>query len=101
MKSERLQVLIERSQRERLERLSKDRGVSVAALVREAIDASFPPKSPRRGAAARAILAADLMPVPELDGLRAELDEAHSIDLAPESTGEDSTSAWRRVGSPK
>jgi hypothetical protein len=48
MLDERLQVLIGREQRERLEREAGRRGTSVAALAREAIDLTFPPKMWRR-----------------------------------------------------
>lgn len=41
MFSERFQILISPEQRRRLEQESKARGVSVAALVREAVDARF------------------------------------------------------------
>jgi hypothetical protein len=75
MLKERLQVLIEREQRERLEREAAVRGTSVAKLVREAIDLTFPPAMPRRRAAADAILEAEPMPAPDLGELQRELDE--------------------------
>jgi hypothetical protein len=75
MLNERLQVLIAREQRERLEHEAAQRGTSVATLVREAIDLTFPPTLPRRQRAADAILDADPMPAPDLDELRGELDE--------------------------
>jgi hypothetical protein len=76
MKTERLQVLIEVQQRERLEREAAARGASVATLVREAIDIAFPASGSRR-AAADAILDAAPMAVPEADEFRIELDRAH------------------------
>lgn len=75
MLKERLQVLIEREQRERLEREAALRGTSVATLVREAIDLTFPPALPRRRSAADAILGAPLMEAPDLADLRDELDQ--------------------------
>jgi hypothetical protein len=75
MLKERLQVLIAREQRERLELEAAQRGTSVATLVREAIDLTFPPTLPRRRSAADAILDAEPMPAPDLDELRRELDE--------------------------
>jgi hypothetical protein len=75
MLKERLQVLIERDQRERLEREAALRGTSVATLVREAIDLTFPPALRRRRSAADAILDAEPMPAPDLVDLRQELDE--------------------------
>lgn len=74
-KTERLQVLIETVQRERLERTASERHVSVASLVRTAIDVVYPPEADARARAAAAILAAEPMPVPSVDDLVAELDE--------------------------
>ncbi len=74
MKTERLQVLIDVAQRDRLEQAAAARGVSVASLVRHAIDVAYPPHADRRAAAATAILDAEPMSVPEVDELRAELD---------------------------
>jgi hypothetical protein len=74
-KSERLQVLIERDQRERLEREAATRGTSVRLLVREAIDLAFPPGHASRGAAADCLLAAEPMKVPRtVSVLLAELE---------------------------
>lgn len=75
MLKERLQVLIDTEQRERLEREAAERGTSVASLVREAIDLTFPSSMTRRRAAATAILAAQPMDVPDPGELRAELDD--------------------------
>lgn len=74
MKTERLQVLIETEQRERLERIAAQRGVSVASLVRRAIDVAYPSGFEQKAAVAAGILAAEPMDVPEPDELRAELD---------------------------
>jgi len=75
MKTERLQVLIDTAQRERLERTAAARGVSVASLVRTAIDVVYPSEADLRALAAREILDAAPMEVPNVGGLRAELDE--------------------------
>lgn len=74
MKTERLQVLIDSVQRARLESTAAARGVSVAHLVRTAIDVVYPPDQTRRASAAAAILEAPPMDVPEPAELRAELD---------------------------
>ncbi len=75
MKSERLQVLIEPEQRERLERAAVARGTSVAVLVREAIDLAYPAAAATRRAAADRLLAAEPMAVPDdVADLLAELD---------------------------
>lgn len=75
MKSERLQVLIDAAQRERLERTASARGVSVASLVRTAIDVVYPSEATAREQAAAAVLGADAMEVPELADLKSELDD--------------------------
>jgi predicted DNA-binding protein len=41
MLTERLQILVSREQRQRLEEQARLRGTSVAALIREAVDASL------------------------------------------------------------
>jgi hypothetical protein len=71
----RLHVLLDDERFERLARLAHDRGVSVGALVRRAIDVAYPAGGERRSAAAAAILEARPGPSPLLDELRAELDE--------------------------
>ena len=75
MKTERLQVLIDAAQRERLERTAAARGVSVASLVRTAIDVVYPSESELRALAAREILEVEQMEVPDPDALRSELDD--------------------------
>lgn len=75
MKSERLQVLIETAQRERLEQAASSRGTSVATLVREAIDLVFPAHAEFRAQAAEDILGAEPMDVPGVDDLVEELNE--------------------------
>lgn len=73
-KSRRLQVLIEDQQWERLEHEAEERGVSVASLVRDAIDAMVPGGRDERQRAARRILDAPAMPVPDPDELHDELE---------------------------
>ncbi len=73
-KSRRLQVLIEDEQWARLEVAASERGVSVATIVREAIDAVLPGNRSARRAAADEILAATPMAVPDPGELRDELD---------------------------
>jgi hypothetical protein len=70
----RLQILLDDERHQRLVAVARERGVSVATVVREAIDRGLPrPDSRRRAAAARLLEAPD-MPVPEPEELRAELD---------------------------
>lgn len=71
-KSRRLQVLIEDEQWSRLEALAADRGVSVASVVRDAIDRTVPGGRAERR---RAVLEAEPMPVPDPPELRKELEE--------------------------
>ena len=75
MLTRRLQVLIDDERHRRLEAEAASRGVSVAVLVREALDAVYPTTADERQAAAARILAADPMPVSEPDELRGELEE--------------------------
>lgn len=75
MLSRRLQVLIDDERLERLEREAARRRVAVAVLVRDAIDAAFPPASAAREAAGQRILEAPPMDVPGLGELKDELDE--------------------------
>lgn len=78
MLSRRLQVLLEEDQFRRLASVARRRQVSVAAVVREAIDRDLSGPASRRKAAGRRLLAAPLMEVPGADGLRAELDKLRS-----------------------
>lgn len=75
MLSRRLQILLDDDRYERLARRADERGASIATLVREAIDVAVPAVDPRKVAAAEEILAAEPMPVPDVDELLAELDE--------------------------
>jgi hypothetical protein len=76
MLKERLQVLIGVDQRQRLEHEATARGASVATLVREAIDLTFPPTHRRKSTAVAAILSAEPMDVPmDVDDLVGELDD--------------------------
>jgi len=71
----RLQILLDDARHERLAAVAQERGVSVATVVREAIDRGLPNAEQRRGVAARRLLDAADMPVPDVAELRAELDD--------------------------
>jgi len=71
----RLQILLDADRHARLVAVARERGVSVATVVREAIDRGLPAPDTRRRAAARRLLAAEPMPVPEPGELSVELDE--------------------------
>jgi hypothetical protein len=70
----RLQILLDDERHRRLVAIAEERGVSVATVVREAIDRGLPMSDGKRRAAARRLLEAPDMPVPEPDELRAELE---------------------------
>ena len=77
MLQHRLQILLDAERYQKISREAERRGISVAALVREAID-HLPMDAGRRRNAVSAILAAQPMPLPKNPAdLRSELDAAH------------------------
>jgi len=72
MLTHRLQILIDDERYERVRALARQRGTSVATVIREALDRGLPATQRRRAAAARRILGAAPM---EAGDLLAELDE--------------------------
>lgn len=75
MLSHRLQVLIDERRYRRLADSAAARGVSIGYLIREAIDRSLDPDEDRRKEAGKRILDADPMEVPEVTGLKRELED--------------------------
>ncbi len=76
MLSHRLQILLDDERHEKVTQAARQRGVSVAAVIREAID-QLPTDPARRRAAIEAILSAEPMPVPDDPAdLRRELADA-------------------------
>lgn len=73
--TERLQILLDGERRRRLEHEATARGVSVAALIRDAIDLVYPSTADERRNAATLVLDAEPMSVPDAADLRTELDE--------------------------
>ncbi len=71
----RLQLLLDEDRYRRVAGLARHRGTSVAAVIREAIDRGLPSPDRKRAAAGRRVLEAELMPVPEVDELVAELEQ--------------------------
>lgn len=69
-----MQILIDDERHRRIVQTARERGVSVATVVREAIDRGVGGSPARRLAAGRRLLAAADMPVPEPHELRAELE---------------------------
>ena len=74
----RLQILIDEPRYRRLRAEARERETSVAAVVRDAIDQVVPAAGSRRARAARAVLAAEPMEVPDPAALRDEIEAAHS-----------------------
>jgi hypothetical protein len=74
MLEHRLQVLIDEERHARLSAAARERGVSVATVVREAIDRGLGPAAGRREAAGRRLLDASDMEVPDVAELKAELE---------------------------
>jgi hypothetical protein len=70
----RLQILIDEERHRRISAVAHARGVSVATVVREAIDRGLSAPDSRRQAAGRRVLDAADMAVPEPPELREELD---------------------------
>ncbi|MEO7196943.1 MAG: antitoxin [Solirubrobacterales bacterium] len=70
----RLQILIDDGRHERLTTIAAERGVSVAAVVREAIDRGLPDLADRRRKAGRRLLDSADMSVPEPPELLDELE---------------------------
>jgi hypothetical protein len=74
----RLQILLDEERHQRILAVAHERGVSVATVVREAIDRGVSnPDARRRSAGSRLLDAAD-MPVPALEDLRTELEQLRS-----------------------
>jgi hypothetical protein len=77
MLDHRVQILLDDARYQKVAREAKRRGVSIAAVIREALD-RLPADAEMRRAAVEAILAAESMPVPAgAAELRLELDAAH------------------------
>lgn len=70
----RLQILLDDDRHRRVTAAARARGVSVATIVREAIDRGVADEGSRRAAGVY-ILGADDMVVPDIADLKAELDD--------------------------
>jgi hypothetical protein len=75
MLDHRLQILLDDERYQRVTALAQELRVSIATVIRDAIDRGLPVPARRRGDAAQRILTADPMPTPSPDDLRRELDE--------------------------
>ena len=74
MLDHRLQILLDDARYERISAVARERGVSVATVVREAIDRGVADPSDSRRSAGRRILEASDMAVPDVTALEEELD---------------------------
>jgi Ribbon-helix-helix protein, copG family len=73
----RMQILIDQSQYKKVQNEAKRRGLSIGAVIREAID-KLPDRDEERRRAIAALLAAEPIELPaDPADLRRELDEAH------------------------
>jgi hypothetical protein len=75
MLTRRLQVLLDEERYQRLADAASERGVSVATIVREAIDRGTSGSTGRRRQAGQRVLDAPDMPLPAVADLLAELDQ--------------------------
>lgn len=73
MLEHRLQILLDDERHTRIVTAARERGVSVATVVREAIDRGVASSAGRREAAGRRLLEASDMEVPAVAELKAEL----------------------------
>ena len=74
----RLQLLLDEERYRQVSALARQRGSSIAAVIREAIDRGLPSPDRRRAAAGQRILAAEPMPVPDVGELVDELEALRS-----------------------
>ncbi len=82
MLERRLQIMIDDARYRRLAAAADGRGVSVARVVRDAIDDAFPADQEAKRKALEELFAEDPIPVPAtVEELNAELDELHSGGL--------------------
>lgn len=72
--TQRMQLLLDEDRLARITQEAERRGSSVAALVREAIDASFPPDGPSRGVAGRLLLDAEPIDLGEWADVKSEIE---------------------------
>ena len=75
MLEHRLQILLDDERHQRILAVARERGVSVATIVREAIDRGVSNPAARRRAAGLRLLDAADMPVPDPADLRDELEQ--------------------------
>lgn len=82
--SERTQVLLTPEQRARVERIAAQRGISVGAVIREAIDAQTAPRRRSREEALRSLLAQEA-PVDDWEVMEEEIIRGRFSECPPSS----------------
>jgi hypothetical protein len=75
MLERRLQILIDEERHRRIVEAARERGISVGAVVRDAIDRGLTDPAARRRAAGNRLLAAEPMEMPDPDPLVRELED--------------------------
>ena len=76
-----LQILLDDARYCRLAAAARERGTSIAAVVREAIDLALPVDHAKKRAALKAILEAEPTPMPDVDELKREIADGRSRAL--------------------
>jgi hypothetical protein len=71
----RLQLLLDEARYRRVAAAARERGTSVAAVIRDAIDTAIPADAAQKRAAWRQIRSLPLVPMGDPDELATELDE--------------------------
>jgi hypothetical protein len=74
----RVHVLLDEERYQRVAAVAKERNSSVGAVIRDAIDKAVPDELALKRAAWERIRSAPLVPAPEPEELKAELDELRS-----------------------
>lgn len=78
----RLQILLDEGRYRRVETVARQRRLSIAAVIRDAIDVALPPDLDKKRRALAVLMAAEPMAVPErVEDLKAELDEIRAGGL--------------------
>jgi len=77
----RFQLLLDEARYERLAAAARARNVSVSVVIRDAIDLAVPADLERKRTAAAEILAAEPIPVPDVEELKQEIAAGRSRGL--------------------
>jgi hypothetical protein len=84
MVTERIDVRLDPERRRKLAQLSKDRGISISKVIREAIDLLYETdRREQRMKAAKAIAAMEIEALPDPEELSRQLRKMHGFDPLP------------------